>query len=543
MARKTLRAVQEQIENKFLDIEVPELDWVKVNLIETKTTWIDNKTEAVEKVENNFNVTIYVGERLNSEDKELSKKVQEICHLNFPPYYWKEKAYRFYTTERTGNEELKKEILTNLLTNFKEYEKDKKNQFEESNKVFEEDAKNKIKLDSVDLLMKFHEETNRFVVLAKDFIGPEKYALLRRASEYSGNLVHPDFIGPENINKYALTTEFFKEDMPNKKLEKKTYFFINPSMYENVKLHFGLEKKAAAEFLESQKKISQQHDLSQYDLEVDNVFDLKIKFVPENQCFEFYGKGYFDSVGFNGMRSQRGLLAMWALNFIYSEDKLDVNTYAADDIIVDGKDKIHLETVKGGSKKEKNVRIPASEWQKVAKIKENFEEVNKFWSRPEKSIKITHCDFSSLNLLDRFPAVFFDKKGESYLAFSSRRMGVFKALGQNSINQNDFMDDVEMIHINEDGTEKKKRDVKFSQTLKTIPISFKEATYFMEEHPFSDFIKRGTVELNTKVWGPENQFGLSKEEKDQVFNTILLHAEIYDQTKGTDKPKAKKFKL
>lgn len=544
MALKIVNHIKEVKENQFLDITLPILDWIVIKLTENKLKLINSKTKEIEKIENNFNIEIFLEKKLNSEDKELSKKIQDICKLSFPPYYWREKCYKFYTTEKTGSDEIKKEILINLFKCLKQYELENKILFDQSNQIFEIDSKNKIKLETTDLIMKFNTEINRFVVLAKDFIGSDKYITLRSVAEYSGNLINKENISSSNLNNFLLSTDFFAEDIINKKLEKKAYFIINPLKYATVKKLFEIEFEKKEKFINEQKNISSKYDLSIYNIEEDNVFDLKIKFIPENQCFEFYGKGYFDSVGFNGIRTKRSLLGNFALNFIYTQDKVDINKYVSNEIILDNKEKIELEIINGGSKREKNIRVPASEWLKIKKIKESFTEVNKLWSRPIKTIKINNCDISDLCLLSSFPVIFFDKQGKSYLVFNLRKNGKFKDLGENSIVADYLVEDYH-ISFNEVGEvgEKKKRNFKFSQTLKTIPISFEEAKCFMESHPFADFIKKDSIRLNTRVWG-EDKFNLTEEDRLSIFNKILLHAEIQSKELSNIKNiKSKKFKI
>jgi hypothetical protein len=547
MARKSLKPVPEKIEGSFLDIIVPDFEWVKVELTHNRVNWVDSKTEATEKVEDNFNIVFSLGQKVFAEDKALSSKIKDICRLSFPPYHWREKSYRFYTTDRTGTIDDKKEILNNLLNTLKEYENNKKDQFDESSEIFKEDAKNKIQLESTDLLMKFHEPTQRFIVLAKDFLGAEKFAMLRKCSEYNSQLFSPESVSVENINKFVITTDFFAENLPNKKLEKKTYFFINPSYYEEIKNHFILEDKIQKEFVEKQKRVSEQNDLSEHNIEVDNVFGLKVKFNQDYQCFEFYGKGYFENQDFEGRVAPRKALGLWALNFIYSED-IPENTNLIDlnipDEMIVSKKKIELDEVKGGSKREKNIRIPASEWPKIKLIKENFEKEMAIWGREEKAIKITHCEFASLGIFERYPAVYFDPKGKCFLAFGCRRTGNFNVIGQSF-----GTDELDQILYSSDivktETGKKKREAKFSQTMKSIPITFDEAKYFMNEHPFADYIKRGTIDLNSRIHAPADQVIINHEERQQVFDTVYMHAELYSQTeKNTpSRTKEKRMKL
>jgi len=536
MAKKSLKPVAEKIEGSFLDIELPDFAWIKVDLTHNKTNWINAKTDAIEKVDDNFNIVINLSQKIFGEDKELSNRVKEICKLSFPPYYWREKSYRYYTSDRTGTIEDKKNILNGLLNVLKDYELSKQDQFDDSNEVFNEDAKNKVKMESSELFMKFHEPTQKFVILAKDFLGSEKFAFLRKCSEYSSQLFYPETLS--NENPFAITPEFFAEELPNKKLEKKTYFIVNPSYYEEIKQHFLHEEKQQQDFVEKQKKISQENNLSQYDIETDNVFGLKVKFIPEHQCFEFYGKGYFENAGFNGQTSPRTLLGLWALNFIYSDDfnSNDIDRYSPPEMYVDKK-KIDMQEVKGGTKREKNIRIPASEWPQIKKIKENFEIEMTIWGRPEKTIKITHCEFASLGLFQRYPAIYFDEKGRSFLAFSSRRNGSFKAIGDSYSPIPDIFD-----MPTEGG--KKKRESKFSQTLKVVPISFEEVKYLLNDHPFSENIMHGTHELNARIHGPIDNQNMGYHERKEIFEKVYMHAELYSQTEKTQAPtKQKRMKL
>jgi hypothetical protein len=548
MVRKSLKPVPEKIEGTFLDIEVPKFDWIKVDLTHNKINWINSKTDAIEKVEDNYNIVINLSQNMFNEDKELSSKIKEACRLNFAPYHWREKSYRFYTTDRTGSLDDKKTILNNLLSILQDYEISKKDQIDEATEIFKQDAKNKIKLESTDLLMKFHEPTERFVVLAKDFLGSEKFALLRKCSEYNSQLFSPESEFVSEENKFVITTNFFADDLPNKKLDKKTYFFINPAHYEEIKNHFILEEKLHQEFVEKQKRVSEENDLSEHNVEIDNVFGLKIKFNKENQCFEFYGKGYFENQDFDGRVAPRKLLGLWALNFIYSQEKQnDEDSYTTPYEMIVDKHKIELDQVKGGTKREKNIRIPASEWPKIKLIKENFEKEMQIWGREEKAIKITHCEFSSMGIFDKYPAVYFDSKGKCYLAFGCRRTGMFKAIGE-SFGDNFAPDILDTIYPSENTTTengKKKRESKFSQTIKTIPISFEEATYFMEKHPFAEQIKRGSIDLNAVIHGKNDRYNLDVPEKLNTFNTVHMHAELYSQTEKNahTKVKEKRMKL
>lgn len=524
------------IENSFFDITPPNFEWIKVDLKHIQTT-LGGEIQT-----DDYDVSIYVGEKLSYEDKDLSKKIQETLKLNFPPYYWQEKKYRFYTTERTGPLEHKKEILEGLFDILKNYEIQNKKNFEESSVEYENDVQNNLKLETPDLILKLEPNSKKFIVLAKDFLGGENYKLLKSSSLLSSYLISPKFLPENNTDSLMLTTDFFKEEMGNKKIEKKTYFIINPQFYLKVKNHFLKSQIAQEEFISSQKVISNKIDLTSLEIKEDNVFDLKVEFNEKDQCFDFYSKGYFEPSFYAGYRSQRNLLATWALNFIFSEKQEDkANIEWHNEILLDGMNKITLAEVKGGSKKDRNVKIPASEWQKIQSIKNNFEKEMLFWGRKTKDIKITHCDFSNLEIFQKFPAIYINDKGECFFAFSSRRMGVFKAIG-NAYNKkdDDFMID-EGIPIDEEGNEKKKREIKFSQTLKTIPITFEEVKFYLNEHPFANKIKKGTIDLNSTI---HNQADIlpTEENKLEIFNKMMMMAEIASSS-NKKTSKAKKVKI
>ncbi len=522
--------------DSFFGIEAPRLDWIKVELKHIQTTYGGDVHSE------DYDVSVYVGEKLSYEDKDLSKKVQETLKLNFPPYYWQEKKYRFYTTERTGPLEHKKEILKELFEVLKNYEIKNQKNFEESSVEYENDVQNNLKLETPDLILKLEPKSKKFIVLAKDFLGSENYKLLKSSSLLSSYLISPKFLPENNTDSLMLTTDFFKEEMGNKKTEKKTYFVINPQFYLKVKNHFLASKVAQENFINSQKVISNSVDLKSLEIKEDNVFDLKVEFNEKDQCFDFYSKGYFEPSFYAGYRSQRNLLGTWALNFIFSEKQNDeANIQWHNEILLDGMNKIILEEVKGGSKKDKNVKIPASEWEKIQLIKNNFNKEMLFWGRKTKDIKITHCDFSHLEVFQKFPAIYINDKGECFFVFSSRRMGIFKAIGSAyDKKDDDFMID-EGIPIDENGNEKKKREIKFSQTLKTIPITLEEAKFYLNEHPFANKIKKGTIDLNATI---HNQANILHTEENQVeiFNKMMMMAEIVG-TSNKNTTKAKKVKI
>src|SRR5579875_2869216 len=154
-----------------------------------------------------------------------------------------------------------------------------------------------------------------------------------------------------------------------------------------------------------------------------------------------------------------------------------------------------------------------------------------------------------MGIFDRYPAIYFDAKGKCYLAFGCRRTGMFKAIGE-SFGDNFAPDILDTLYpsekMNVENTEngKKKRESKFSQTIKTIPISFEEATYFMEKHPFAEQIKRGSIDLNAVIHGQHDRYNLDAPEKLETFNTVHMHAELYSQTeKNSQTKKEKRMKL
>jgi len=239
---------------------------------------------------------------------------------------------------------------------------------------------------------------------------------------------------------------------------------------------------------------------------------------------------------------------MWALNFIYTENSDSNKNLNGNEILsfddnreieVKGKYKIKLNIVPGGSKKEKNLRVLASDWEKLKKIKENFIKEQELWGRTGKSIKISHCDFSDVSILTQYPVVYFDKQGKSFLVYGSRRRGKFNILGESSTNS-DF---IESIKIDELGNEVKPRNIKFSQTLKGVPITFLEAKFYLENHSFCESIKRTTIDLNAKIWGNNSNGSVTEEEKLKIFETVLLHAEINSNAVNSNTVKSKRIKI
>lgn len=546
MARKPLQRKKIVISNNsFLDIAIPTFDWINVSFSHQRSIEFRDENDIL-KSSDDYQIVIDMSKKMIGEDKELSKKIKDVTKLSFAPYNWSTKSYNFYTNERTGSIDDKKNILSSLLQVLKKYEIDSKNNFTISKEMYEDDIKNNYFFENAEILVKIHKPTNKFIVLAKGFLGSQQYGMLRSISEYNSNLVKPEEITPLNENQYLLSTDFFKEEMKNKKIDKKTYFVVGDSQYYKLKEYISNLNEKQEQFIEEQKVISNNKNLSNLDIEEDNIFDLKIKFNENEQCFSFYGKGYFDSSSFYGT-TQRNILGLWALNFIYSDEEkfpgVESDGYYNNEVIVPNKDKIILEKTIGGSKKDKDVRVPASEWKKIERIKKNYEEVMKFWGRKNKDIKITHCDFSSYGLLSRIPLVYIDNKGGCFFAYGSRRMGHFKSISTN--NDSMLLDPIVIQSDLESGKEEKnKRNIKFSQTLKTIPISYEEAKFFLDSHPFSDKIKKDSITLNSVIHaGSLNHNQLSYEERLNIFNTVLLMAEMASQTKDMPQVNKKKIKI
>lgn len=502
------------IENQFLDVMIPKIDNIPIELTTKVNRYKNSITEEIEKEDYDYTVSFSMNFFHPIENKEFSKKIQEITKMPFPPYKFYEKKYLFYTSKWTGDLENKKEILKNLFQYLTAYEKE----FIASNQKYQEtiknDITNSVSLETIHYTLQYNKELKSYILLLKTFIGTDKYVQFKQSSNHIGKIA--DFSSVEYQKEVHTPFDIDYSFFGKKEYLNKSYFVINPLYYLDVKNIILLDKEKENNFFEMQKKESEKQDLSKFDIEENNLFQLKIKFIPEKNWFEFYCKGYDEPSFYNGYKTNRKLLSLFAINFLLSEpydSNIHENFYSDSDIVSDSKQKIQLTFIDGSDKRHKKMLVPATDWQQIEKIYHNYYEIQKLFGRPVKSIKITNTFFNFSD--NRYPSIYFSNKGENFLIISSRLQGY-----------SNFQNIADQV-------KKSKSQQKPVATLKGFSISKEEVDHFLNHHIFSEYIRQNTKEINIQTIAEKSN--LSREEKEKIWTSIWLNYELNQSTNNHKK--------
>jgi hypothetical protein len=494
------------IENQFLEIVPPKIDNLPIELITKVQRYRNSLTNEIEKEEYDYTISFSMTYFHSSENKQFSKKIQEITKMPFPPYKYYEKKYLFYTSKYSGELEDKKNILNNLFEFLKNYIQEFLLENEESQKIEQQDKEQSFEIETINYSLKYHQQLKSYVLLLKNYVGSEKFFKFKEYSQYSGKIQNQSPIS-NDLKSLSIDSSFFGE-----KSVDKSYFIIHPLYYSRLKNLVLKEKNEEDLFFQTQKEESQKQDLSRFNIEEDNLFKLKIKFIPENNWFEFYCKGYDAPVYYNGFKPQRTLISLFAINFLFTESydlEKNENFYADEDIFSDNQQKIHLNFIQGGSKKEKNLRVPATDWEQISKIYQNYQEIQKLFGRPLKSIKLLNRILNS-DIISRYPAIYFSDNGKAFLILSSR--------------QQNFSNFQQISNLLENTIPKNKIP---SVTLKGLAITKEETAYFLKEHIFAKDIFENTKDINIQL--KENRSNFSSEEKEKIWSSIWLDYELKNE--------------
>lgn len=526
---KLIETFTETQSGTFLGVSIPELEFFKIELTHNSNVKRLIKS-AVEKMRTNDYVLRINRENISdSYHNELSENLKLLFNMNFAAFNKENKTFTYYTTNYSGNDEEKKQRLEKIFIFLKEFEQEYKLTKKESLEAFDKEKDSFENYKDHFFLVKYHKELNSIVVMLKGFVGPEKFKMLARASSRSGSF---SSVGVED--------EFFDDMEIVKNKDKKRIFIIPPSEYNNMKDLVETVKTEKKVFIQTQEKITQENKDNFINYEEDNVFDFRIKFDEENKVFEFFCKGFSDPTpDMYGRQNPRGLLANWALNFILSEeisdelaenkDSPDFENYYADNIEISIPNyfKIKLDLLPASSKREKTLLIPADNWEKINKIYKAFEKQNELFSRPHTTFKLGDPYFVQNRIdgsnLQKYPAIYFDEKGQSYFTYQYRSVSPRKK---------------------EEGDLKSAKEPYLS--MKGIKISFAEAEKFLNNHEFSENIKNNTVFLNSEIWMRNkdekgNATLLNYQERLDAYESIYLNAKLLNTTKSLNTTKRLKI--
>lgn len=519
--RKVKETITEQ--GSFLGINFPEFKGVVVELTSTKDIVKSVKTgEVLEESSPNFRIKLkFSGYNESREDQELSFKIQEVTQLKFPPYYRSGGYYSFYTNDYQTQLQ-KIEIYKNLIDTVSEYVKEKKDELVVFKEDFEDDYVNSFTLETSSmLLMPYHVKNFKpmFLVVLKSKISSEDYSYLKRESYYSG------YLSPikEEDDMQGVSASFYnvQQYFPTFK-RKNGFFLIPPSSYSIVKTFLQSENAKEVFYYEEQIKKSEKIDVKAAEYQENNIFGVSIKYLEDKGVYLFNGKGYKDSVSSPVMgragtflvKGERTIIGLWANNLIYAE-KINNNNnpeslVKSDDFFIENSRKIELDFLPGGSAKD-GYYVPLSNYNKLLLIKENVERENKIWGREQVLIDIFKESAFDLVWNENYPVVLIEDSGVAYFCHTSRKK------------------------------KNKDKNILECTTFKGIEISQNEANYFLKEHPFSNKIYKLSKDVSILASSFVKEYGdlhkISENEKNEIFETLLLHLNLKQDTELLDNKK------
>lgn len=526
---KRIEKITEIKDGCFLDIEVPALDLFKVKLSHKIESVKKIKTGEVQSMTNDYLIEIDRSSFTRASHQEIASNLQQLFGMSWTSFNWSTNTFNYYTSKYTGDENFKRQQLLNIFDFLKDYELSYITKNSASIESFNKEKATFEPYKDEEIVAKYHEGLDAVVVLAISFLGKDKYAILANASKEKGY-----------FNDISIDKEFFTELYTNKNITKKMYFVVNAYDYAKVKDLIEKKKEEKIIFVNKQEQYIETNKKTFIEHDEKNIFDFKIKFNEERKGFEFFCKGYHEpEPNYFGNYTPRGILAKWALNFILSEklnqqniEQQSINqqehielppTHSlCNDIDLENHYRINLDVQKDSSLREKNLFVPADNWDMLKRVYDRFLEVNSMFNRPEKTIKINDASFlsrGSANVrLDNCPAIYLDAKGNATFVYQYRNVS---------------------------GRTSKKDPEKTSQgytAMKGIDISFKEVQEFFTNHPFAEQIKNNSIFLNTEIWVRDSQnIQISEDERLEAFNNIYMHAKINNEAKAIRKEKVHKI--
>jgi hypothetical protein len=246
MATKVIYS-KEVTENKFMDITLPEFSMFNVHLSESASVTKEKKSGLEVARTYDFNLRIDATKVAEAQIQELSDNLKSLFGLNWAPYDYKTKTYKFFTT-RFQPESVKQSQLTQIFEYLHEFELQYPAKIAHSLEVFNADAVSKVSYKDYELAVKFHEPSGKFVVLALAYLGGDRYTILSKASSEKGLL-----------STAPLEPGFF-DDLVKIGKRDPYYFMITPESYVNVKNLVEKIESAKIEFQSQQKEIADQFD-------------------------------------------------------------------------------------------------------------------------------------------------------------------------------------------------------------------------------------------------------------------------------------------
>ena len=544
-------------ENQYNQDRFKELDWVKIDVKTLSKVLSNRKTKYDYSKE--FLLTIDVSKKINEKDIEINNFLQSVFSTHIDNYYYyakKEYVIKSYylRNETALDSDAREKSLTDKLNKvydfFKVYEKVKTKEVAEYLKEYSEDINNN-KVYNTSLFKVFPKEINgnkEYIVLLTGFVEKDFFTFKTNSKYMSKVMDHDSKEKIKNevdssIKDFLISTKDV-EEYSDKSLGK-YYFVVNPNGYSEIKKIINRELQKEKDFKSLQEEVVMNNDLTRFDVVEDNLFELKIKFDNDKKMFEFYGKGLFNFWNkYTNRVEEKSLFGAWASRFIYITDQLNIiekipnnecqtlvqlKKYSTDDL----KDRNDFYAIGeeyekykefGGGKyknlelrfhsssdwKEKRLYIPATDWKEIEIIKNNYEREKLFFGREEIKEVMVVKESPFLEKKE-IPIIFVTNKNELLLAYHTKK-----------------------------GSAKKIPII----TVTGVKINFKEAQYFLENHPLAEQIKKYSIYMNNRIHQFQNNEELNKANKASMnywFDKLMLGASLQDEL-GSKEPEVKKSK-
>lgn len=424
--------------------------------------------------DNLVNFDIKIGFDYEREDKNYSTQLKELCEMKFIPYDYKTRVYHFYTSRYTKqNQEYRIQLLEDILNLTKKQILKNKETQNKTEDYFTNNFHKTSKFETDNLVCIPIKDEGKLIAIPKKFLNPEGFSKYRKvSSDYkktdSLNVTNFEYLQKEAGKYFKPNTGFFV-------IDKKTFLEF---------MTFTQDELSAKEsYVEEQKKVGDKIELNKYNINQKNPFDLKINYIEDKGYFEFYCKGFVDSITPFGDLNERGLLGRWALNFILGTNNEDFATERSYfDLKLTGKEKINLTCLPTSSAKERTLHIPADQYLKIEEIYNSYENEKKLWERNTVQIRLPFRSLNIEEVNDHYPFIYFKEDGQALFIFNTRH--------SNIKSKTDFM------------------------SLKGFEINKEEVHNFLFEHPFGEKILDGTKLVLCCLSQPGL---LSEENKTSIF--------------------------
>lgn len=518
-------------DNTFMGITLPEFEHFKVTLVEH--TRIGKKGEEEVSRDNNFNIKIKPN-IVKAYKEKLDNDLKNAFKLSWAPYKYDTQQYEYFTSKYVNDEE-KIARLNSIIQTLTEFEAYYKEAVKESVQLFNQDSMDKRSYIDHEVVVKFNEEKNCFVVVALRFLGEGKYPILANASLKKGKISDTEY----------QQSGFLDEFIDWKKQKRDLFYFeINPEGYLEIRNLIEVKEQTKQLFQKEQTQILEKlgHDnLAHFDEE--NIFDLKVIYDDKLKMFEFFCKGYFESE-----LGERSLLAFLSVNHILSKDlneqeikdnfqALEDASYKDNRFVPDGdldhrytqkfnRYKYNLQIQEESAKRDKKLYLTLDYNEVLKEIINNYEQNRAFFGRKVKEIKIKNSTpIHSRSYMDtKYPTIYLNDDGRSFYVFSMREN--LEVIAGTITAPKKYNEQGELIPA------KISKGRKGSFTMKALEITYQEAVEFLYEHIWKDKILANSIYLNTEIWMTnENKPQLNAEDRLKSFDILLLNNKIQSDSK------------